>query len=122
MNNKGQTLAIFVILIPIILLLVCMIMDLGKLSLEKKQLQNVIKTIIKDELKKEPDRKRIINLINKNTNDTKIDNIIIENGIIIITISKQYTGLFPNLLKNMKTINLTYKGYKINDNITIKKE
>lgn len=122
MNNKGQTLAIFIIVIPIILLLVCMIIDLGKLSLEKKQLQNVIKAIIKDELKKGPDRKRIINLINKNTSDMKIDNIIIENGIITITISKQYTGLFPNLLKNMKTINLTYKGYKINDNITIKKE
>lgn len=122
MNNKGQTLAIFIIILPIILLLVCITIDLGHLYLEKKEMQNTIKEIINNELKNEPDKQRIINLINKNLENTSLEKIKVSSNMIIISITKQYNGLFPNILKNNKTINITYKGYKIDNNITIKKE
>lgn len=122
MNNKGQTLAIFIIILPVILLLVCITIDLGHLYLEKKEMQNTIKEIINDELKNEPDKQRIINLINKNLENTNLEKIEVSSNMIIISITKQYKGLFPNVLKNNKTINITYKGYKIDNNITIKKE
>lgn len=122
MNNKGQTLAIFIIILPVILLLVCITIDLGHLYLEKKEMQNTIKEIINNELKNEPDKQRIINLINKNLENTKLEKIEVSSNMIIISITKQYKGLFPNILKNNKTINITYKGYKIDNNITIKKE
>lgn len=122
MNNKGQTLAIFIIILPVILLLVCITIDLGHLYLEKKEMQNTIKEIINNELKNEPDKQRIINLINKNLENTRLEKIEVSSNMIIISITKQYNGLFPNILKNNKTINITYKGYKIDNNITIKKE
>ena len=122
MNNKGQTLAVFIIVLPVILLLICITIDLGHLYLEKKEIQNTVKEIIKDELNNEPDKNRIIKLINKNLENVNIEKIEVNSNMIIIKIAKQYKGLFQNILKNNKTINITYKGYKIGNDITIKKE
>lgn len=129
MNNKGQTLVLFILLLPIILLLLCLTIDLGRLLIEKRKIENVIKDAIKYELNinendTEISKNRLTNTIIKNIKNVKIKNIdISSNQVITISIYKQSEGIFTNLFKNdLFDINLTYKGYMDNSNIVIKKE
>ena len=46
MNNKGQVLVLFVILMPIILLILLITIQIGNLYLEKEKTTNTIKEII----------------------------------------------------------------------------
>lgn len=129
MNNKGQTLVLFILLLPIILLLLCLTIDLGRVLIEKRKIENVIKDAIKYELNinendTEISKNRLTNTIIKNIKNVKIKNIdISSNQVITISIYKQSEGIFTNLFKNdLFDINLTYKGYMDNSNIVIKKE
>lgn len=129
MNNKGQTLVLFVLLLPVIILLLCLTIDLGKLLIEKRKIENVIKDAIKYELNiNENDteilKNRLTNNIIKNVKNVKIKNIdITNNNVITISIYKQSEGIFTKIFKNdLFDINLTYKGYMDNSNIVIKKE
>ena len=40
MNNKGQTLVIFVIILPILLIMLTLIVDLGFMYIEKRNIEN----------------------------------------------------------------------------------
>ena len=83
MNNKGQTLALFVIIIPIILILFIYIVDMGNLYLEKRKINNTLEYAL--EYKKE--NKNVKDYINKNIDN--VDEIIINDDEIIIKKNKQ---------------------------------
>ena len=70
MNNKGQVLVLFVILLPIILLLLILTIEVGDIYLDKQKTKNTIKEIIRENLK-EPNSEIINTLITKNINDIK---------------------------------------------------
>ena len=42
MNNKGQTLIIFVILIPILILVAALVVDTGLMTFEKERYRGII--------------------------------------------------------------------------------
>lgn len=46
LNNKGQSLVIFIVMIPIFLLLIIIIYDIGNLSYEKQELDNINKLVL----------------------------------------------------------------------------
>ncbi len=52
MNNKGQTLIIFVILIPIIILILALVVDVSYMNIEKSKYQGIIEEAIKECLEK----------------------------------------------------------------------
>lgn len=114
MNNKGQTLVTFIIIIPIILVLVAIVIDNGLIIKEKNKLHNISLTII-DELNnhqnKEEIKTKIIDLYEKN--NINPDNIKIEEDdyAININISYQIESIFG------KIVNI--KDYKIKDTFTI---
>ena len=83
MNNRGQTLALFVIIIPLILLLFVYIVDIGNLYLEKRKINNTLEYAL--EYKKE--NKNVEEYINKNIDD--VDEIIILDDEIIIKKNKK---------------------------------
>ena len=83
MNNKGQTLALFVIIIPLILLLFIYIVDIGNLYLEKRKINNTLEYAL--EYKKE--NKNVEEYINKNIDD--VDEIIVLDDEIIIKKNKK---------------------------------
>lgn len=76
LNRKGQTLIMFVLLLPLILALVAFIVDFGLVITEKTHQIEVIKTAIKDN--KTLDNEEIKKVIKKNKVD--INNIKIENN------------------------------------------
>ena len=119
MNNKGQTLVLFVLILPIIIILVLLVIGFSNIYTEKNKIENTVKKIITDELNKddlsEYKRVRINNLIHKNIDDLKTYDLVVNDEYIKITISKEYK-LFNQEIK------VSYKGYKINDEIKIKRE
>ena len=78
MNNKGQTLVLFVVIIPIILILFTYIFDIGNLYIEKRKINNTLELAL--EYQKE--NKNVESYINKNIDD--IDEIIIKDDEIVI--------------------------------------
>lgn len=115
MNNKGQVLVIFVIMLPILLILFTFVVDLGLLSIEKRNISNntydAVEYYLENQSNTEIENK-IKNLLSKNINN--IDNIEINNTdtYIEITVIKKYKSLLKN-----NEISITYKGNKENSEI-----
>ena len=114
MNNKGQVLVLFVILLPIILLLLIMTIEVGDIYLDKQKTKNTIKEIIRDNLKQEPNSKKINTLLIQNINDMEDKNIFISEDEIRIYV-RQNKKLFGRNIK----IEYKIKGIKQDENIII---
>jgi len=120
MNNKGQVLVSFIILLPLILLLFTIVIDLGFMYIEKRNISNNTRDAVEYYLKNKDNPNVVENtkkLLNKNISDIEI-NINSDNDYVEITISKNHKGIF-NILKSNSEISITYKGNK-NDNKVIK--
>ena len=114
MNNKGQVLVLFVILLPVILLLLIMTIEVGDIYLDKQKTKNTIKEIIGENLKQEPNKEIIETLITQNIDNIEEKNIFISADEIRVYL-KQNKKLFG------RNINLEYKikGIKQDENINI---
>ncbi len=113
MNNKGQTLVIFVIILPIILFVLALVIDLGLFSVEKRKVDNNTKDVLKyyiDNIDEENIDTKVNNLLNSNLSDIKI-NLDKEN--MKLTVEKEYDGIFDILYDSKISITYTYKNNKI---------
>lgn len=125
MNNRGQTLALFIILIPVLLLFAAFVIDSGVMVRENTKLNSVTKLIINE----------TIDEINDPKINDKIKNLYIRNGIptdkVIIkikdnklTISNEYVkiSMFGYIIDNYEyKVKIKLTGYKENDKIIIEK-
>lgn len=114
MNNKGQVLVLFVIIMPIILLLLMISIEIGNLYLEKEHTKNVIKNIIRENLKNETNNEKINTLIEQNIKDIEEKNVFTSTDEIRIYIKQN-----KKLLGRDLTIEYKFKGIKENENINI---
>ena len=97
MNNKGQSLIMFVILLPVILLFVIYIVVLSNNYLEKNHLSLMIKDNLKIILSKDiRDIDKIKNVLKENDNEVIIN---IDNDMIKIENKSLKKGLFNNIYK-----------------------
>ena len=90
MNNKGQTLVLFIIFIPILIMLAAFVIDTGLIIKESTRLKATTKTILKDVYYKE------------NLNEEMITNLFKENNI-------KTDNLEINILENQITVKNAYK-------------
>lgn len=100
MNNKGQSLVLFVIILPIVILLFVYLFDLANLTGEKIKLDNIAKQSI-TYLKEDKDINIIKNYIIKNDKEIKVINID-DNEIHL---EKEVPSIFGK--------NIGFKSYKI---------
>lgn len=100
MNNKGQSLVLFVIILPIIILLFVYLFDLANLTGEKIKLDNIAKQSI-TYLKEDKGILEVQNYIIKNDKEIKILNIN-DNEIHL---EKEVPSIFGK--------NIGFKSYKI---------
>lgn len=126
LNNKGQTLVMFIILLPILLMVFAIIIDLGLLGIEKRKIENEVKSTITYDLKNKEEKDleiKLKNLLVKNIDYLEDKNISIKimNNYISITVNKKYKPVF-NIIKNNYDITVTYKGNISNNKISIIKE
>ena len=85
MNNKGQSLVLFVIMIPLILFILFMVYDIGNMVLLKERLDNINYLVINyglDHVSDNGIQDKLNELINKNKDDIDSVSIVIENNKI----------------------------------------
>ena len=120
MNNKGQSLVIFILLLPVIFILITGLWEIGNLSITQNRYKREIQDTIKyglNHIEEENIEEKLLNLLNTNLEGTK--DVRIENEEIEITVEYQYNSIYKAILKNKQTIKLNYIGYKENEKIVI---
>lgn len=126
LNNKGQVLVFFVILIPILLLVIALIVNLGMYGIEKRKIVNTVKDTLKYGLNHIDDDNIsgiMKELIIQNIDDVNADEIYInvDNSYIKIRVTKKSKGLLNGFNNNFK-IDITYVGNISDDGIKIMEE
>jgi len=114
MNNKGQTLVIFVIVLPILLITLTLIIDLGFMYIEKRNMENNVYDCLEyylENINEEDINNKVNKLLSKNIKN--IDKLIIneEEDYVEIMVSKIRKSIY-SIITNDTEISVNYKGYK----------
>lgn len=113
MNNKGQSLVTFMLLIPIFLLVLYMVYEIGRMASLKNQLDSINYLAVSyavNHMDEEGIQDRVRDLINKNKSD--IDNIqidILDNKIYVTLRDKLDKQIFSRM--GIFSVKSTYVGY-----------
>ena len=111
LNSKGQSLVVFVVLLPILLLFMAFIFELGNITYLKSKYENEIKSTIEYGLKHQEDenlKSKLNRLLDENLEGNK--EISITENSIEIHITHNPNGIYSELFKKQFEINLTYIG------------
>ena len=124
MNRKGQVLVSFLLILPLLLILLVFIVDMGLMKVSVRKVEHVIKEAINYELKSsEISDSRVNDYIKNNLSDIKDINIVVGTDNLKVSVSVYKKSIFNSLIKNKNyTISKSYYGYKENDKIKIIKE
>ena len=72
MNNKGQTLVLFVALLPFIFILFVFVFDLSYIASSKTKLDSIAESSLNDVMVKSKDKNSIVEVIKKNDDDIRV--------------------------------------------------
>jgi len=100
-NNKGQTLVIFVIFLPILIILFALVVDVSTMYMENNRLNNLNNMVLNyglDNLTNENIKNELNNLILKNDKDINKIKINIDSDSIDINVSKEINSTFGNVI------------------------
>lgn len=99
MNKHGQTLIAFIILLPILISLLALVIDIGLITSEKKELEEVSKTIIKEVIYNLEENDKNINELYKK-NNIPTDNLKIDINKNSIRLQNEYEikSIFGNII------------------------
>lgn len=120
MNNKGQTLVLFVILIPVLLLVFVCFYQIGSIGLDKRKIEDSIETALEygvDHIDSEllyVSMREIITESNNGVRDNNIDIDVLGEEITIV-VKKKYKVAF--IVDEEKVY--SYTGKKVNDKVEI---
>ena len=126
MNSRGQSLISFVLIIPIILMILFMVYDIGNMVLLREKLDNINYITIDYGLDKLEDNdlaNKINEMIKKNKDDIDIINISISDGKINIILEDRLDNKL-SLINKFKAFNVksSYIGYIENDKKIIRRD
>lgn len=122
-NNKGQSIVVFVLIMPIIFLLIGILWEIGNQYVLESEYESEIKNAITYGLKtnnKEDLENKLKIMLDKNLEGTK--EISISDDKIKIHVSKKNNSIFKKILKKEFEINLTYIGEIQEGKINLVKE
>lgn len=127
LSNKGQSLAIFVIFLPVFIMMGAFIVDLGLAKYNDNKIDNINKMVIKYGLNHidENPYNDMVDLIYQN--DSKIDSYSIDidsvNKTIRISIDKSSIGPFGKIIdKQIYKEKSSYIGYIKDEKIIIERD
>lgn len=127
LGNKGQSLAIFVIFIPVFIMIGTLVVDVAFAKYNARKLDNITMEVIRYGLKHfdEEPYNNMVDLIYQN--DSDIDSYKIdfneEKNTINISISKATRGFFGSIVgKDIYSLKSSYMGYLEDDKIIIEKK
>jgi len=124
-NRKGQVLVLFIIVLPVLFMIMALVIDLGNLYIEKRNIENNINCVLKYSLNNLEDIElatKIRNQLTVNIDDINNLNIKINDQIIEIKLDKNKKGIFNSIMNKPYRISSHYKGYIKDEEIIIRKE
>ena len=126
LDNKGQSLVIFVIFIPLFIMIGTFIIDIGFAKYNERKLNSISKEVITYGMKHISDdpRSEMENLIKKNDDEITYYEIDIDtdNNKIKLIINKDSKGIFGKIIgKELYKIRCCYIGFIEDENIVIEK-
>lgn len=125
LNNKGQSLVMFIVLIPLLLIVLAMVVDIGNLVNTKIEINSVNKLAISygiDNIDKDTVSDEVKDIINKNYKDIDDIKIDIKDKRITINLKCYSKSIFGNIIGTQGyLIESSYKGYMDNDKKRIEK-
>lgn len=110
MNNKGQSLVIFIVIIPVIFIVFSFLSDYAYLVYSQNKYENISKDIIKSTLEED----KIRDLYQKNGYEVNNFKYKIENDKIYIQNSYEVKSIFGKII-NLKYYNVSINYVVIND-------
>ena len=124
LNNKGQSLVMFILIIPIFLGIMVLVIDIGNVIYYKQDIDNINKVVINYGLSHMDDEDVLSNmkeLAKLNNKDLSIE-IVFNDMEYYVSSSYYVNGIFSSIFK-MKgfVVKSKYKGYKDLDKNVIKK-
>lgn len=121
MNNKGQTLVLFIFLIPALIGITAFVIDTGLIYYETNKLNNLNRIVIKYGLDNY-DKEKIVNLININDSDIKILGFLLEDNNLSIKLEKKMNSTFGVIIgKKYYSIRSYYIGTKKDNKYDLKR-
>lgn len=126
MKRNGQVLALFIIIIPILLIMFLFTIELGTNYYNKRKMESISKNVIKyylDNSSMSDIETKLDNLIIRNINNLKSKNIYVSNDYIKIEMEYEYKTILSGFTKSKKyNIKTSYIGYYSNNKQIIEKE
>lgn len=113
LGNSGQSLVLFVLLIPLMLLVLVIVIDCGKIMVEKKELNNVTKMVVDygvSNINEDEVDNSMINLFELNIKGATIEVNVSDSEVSAIS-EKYVKGIFSNIIG--------YDGFKIESSYNI---
>lgn len=104
MNNKGQSLVLFILIIPILLGVTALVIDVGETIATKNNINNKIEMIIECGLIDDLTVEEVNELAEYNLKEYNYQ-VKVENDIIEINVNTYIEGIFSNIL--------AFKGFNI---------
>ncbi len=132
MNSKGQTLVLFVLILPLLFIILIMLINYATISLEKQKIDNNVKQTIEYGLNLKLDEKvvedgvltnseienKLSYLLSKNITYDDL-NIDVSDNRIFIMVSKSINGFLSSIFNGR--INISYNGEIIDDKFVIER-
>ena len=119
LNNKGQTLVLFVVILPVLLLLLVLVIDIGRVITLKLELNNISEIVLDyglDKLEEENLRDDLINLVKLNKKDINNVNIEIIENKIYLRMSHNSDSLFKKMVNvSSFKVKTSYVGYLLDN-------
>ncbi len=117
LDNKGQSLVMFILIIPIILLLLVLIYDVAGALYEKNRLSNTSYLAIEYALDNinNIDENNIVEYILKNSENLNNISVIIKDEVVDIELDKNIKGIFGKSLNfDLIEVKSKYRGTIVN--------
>ena len=119
LNNKGQSLVLFVVVLPILMLVLILVIDIGKIIVLKQELNNISEIVLDyglDNLDKEELVSELKELVQMNKRDIDKINVSIEDDKIMIELTDKSEGIFSGFVDiGIFDVSTSYVGYIENE-------
>lgn len=122
MNKRGQTLIIFVMLIPIILTMAALVIDVGLLYYKKNEYTGIVEESIKEYFKDEDLTSALETL---NLNGVSLDDVLVSatDETISVILDTKVDSIFGKVIRiNDYEIKIARVGTKDKERVIIKKK
>lgn len=124
-NNRGQSLVLFVIMLPILILILVLVIDIGRVILLKQELENISNIAIEyglDNLEQEDLVTELNELINLNNDEIDSIDIYLKDDKLYLELTDSVDGIISQFVGiSIFDVNVSYVGYIENENKRIER-